>query len=193
MEVSCRFRRKTSTRTGSGSRRMRRLGRSRPSCRPDRKVRAYKYIVFATRDGNYIVARWLEIEQLAAASGQDIRGTPIGMLKGLPKPVIGIEQNSMGLSSARRGARRAARQAPGDPFERPADRAADHRDAQRGCSAARPVRGRAEAAGGAGIEDGPAGQVRQPLPRLPQRTCPSAWPSRRYARDQHLVRWCRAE
>jgi hypothetical protein len=67
----------------------------------DRKVRAYKYIIFATNDGNYIVARWLEIEQIAAASGQDIRGTPIGMLKGLPKPVIGIEQNSMGLSSAR--------------------------------------------------------------------------------------------
>jgi CHAT domain-containing protein len=66
----------------------------------DRKVRAYKYIVFATSDSNYIVARWLEIEQIAAASGQDIRATPIGMLKGLPKPVIGIEQNSMGLSAA---------------------------------------------------------------------------------------------
>jgi hypothetical protein len=66
----------------------------------DRKVRAYKYIVFATSDGNYIVARWLEIEQIAAASGQDIRSTPIGMLQGLPKPVIGIEQNSMGLSAA---------------------------------------------------------------------------------------------
>src|SRR5438477_611715 len=67
----------------------------------DRNVRAYKYIVFATSDGKYIVARWLEIEQIAAASGQDIRGTPIGMLSGLPKPVIGIEQNSMGLSMAR--------------------------------------------------------------------------------------------
>src|SRR5215213_9702798 len=67
----------------------------------DRKVRAYKYIVFATTDGNYVVARWLEIEQIAASSGQDIRGTPIGMLKGLPKPVIGIEQDSMGLTSAR--------------------------------------------------------------------------------------------
>jgi hypothetical protein len=66
----------------------------------DRKVRAYKYIIFATNDGNYIVARWLEIEQIAAASGQDIRSTPIGMLQGLPKPVIGIEQNSMGLNAA---------------------------------------------------------------------------------------------
>src|SRR5262249_17997643 len=46
--------------------------------------------------------RWFEIEQIAAAaSGQDIRGTPIKMLKGLPKPVIGIEQDSMGLTSAR--------------------------------------------------------------------------------------------
>jgi len=67
----------------------------------DRKVRAYKYIVFDTPDGNYVVARWLEIEQIAAAGGQDIRGTPIGMLKGLPKPVIGIEQDSMGISAAR--------------------------------------------------------------------------------------------
>ena len=67
----------------------------------DRKLRAYQYLVFAAGGGSYIVARWLEIEQIAAASGQDIRGTPIGMLKGLPKPVIGIEQNSMGISSAR--------------------------------------------------------------------------------------------
>jgi CHAT domain len=67
----------------------------------DRNARVYKYIVFATRDDKYIVARWAEIEQIAAASGQDIRGTPIAMLKGLPSPVIGIEQNSMGLTSAR--------------------------------------------------------------------------------------------
>src|SRR5687768_6590173 len=66
----------------------------------DRKVRAYQYIVFTTSAGNYIVARWLEIEQLAATSGQDIRTTPIGTLQGLPKPVIGIEQNSMGISAA---------------------------------------------------------------------------------------------
>jgi hypothetical protein len=77
------------------------VGQVQAKLQADRRARAYQYIVFATRDGNYIVARWLEIEQLAAASGQDIRGTPIGMLKGLPKPVIGIEQNSMGISSAR--------------------------------------------------------------------------------------------
>ena len=67
----------------------------------DRKVRAYQYIVFATRAGSYIVVRWLEIEQLAAASGQDIRGTPISMVEGLPAAVLGIEQNSMGLRAAR--------------------------------------------------------------------------------------------
>jgi len=67
----------------------------------DRKVRAFKYIVFETRDGTYIVVRWIEIEQLAAARGQDIRGTPISMLQGLPMPVIGIEQDSMGLTAAR--------------------------------------------------------------------------------------------
>jgi hypothetical protein len=67
----------------------------------ERQARAYKYIVFTASDGNYIVARWFEIEQIAVASKQDIRGTPINMLQGLPKPVIGIEQNSMGLSSAR--------------------------------------------------------------------------------------------
>jgi hypothetical protein len=66
----------------------------------DRKVRAYQYIVFAISDTNYIVARWFEIEQIAAASKQDIRGTPIRMLQGLPKPVIGIEQDSMGRSAA---------------------------------------------------------------------------------------------
>ncbi len=66
----------------------------------ERQVRAYKYIVFATNDGNYIAARWFEIEAIAAASGKDIRGTPIGMLQGLPQPVIGIEQNSMGLNAA---------------------------------------------------------------------------------------------
>ena len=38
----------------------------------DRKVRAYYYIVFGTPDGNYIVARWFEIDQIAAASGQDL-------------------------------------------------------------------------------------------------------------------------
>jgi hypothetical protein len=76
------------------------VGQIQAKLSADRNVRAYQYIVFATPDGKYIVARWLEIEQLAA-SGQDIRGTPIGMLSGLPKPVIGIEQNSMGLSSAR--------------------------------------------------------------------------------------------
>src|SRR3982750_2652918 len=67
----------------------------------DRNMRAYKYIVFAIGAGTYIVARWFEIEQIAAASKQDIRGTPIRMLQGLPKPVIAIEQNSMGISSAR--------------------------------------------------------------------------------------------
>jgi hypothetical protein len=68
----------------------------------ERQVRAYKYIVFENRDGTYTVARWLEIEQLAAAAaGKDIRGTPINMLQGLPKPVIGIEQSSMGLTSAK--------------------------------------------------------------------------------------------
>lgn len=76
------------------------IGQIQAKLSADRKVRAYQYIVFATSDTNYIVARWFEIEQIAAASGQDIRGTPIRMLQGLPKPVIGIEQNSMGLSAA---------------------------------------------------------------------------------------------
>ncbi|MDQ2995875.1 MAG: CHAT domain-containing protein [Chloroflexota bacterium] len=66
----------------------------------DRKVHAYQYIVFATTDGKYVVARWLEVEQLARMSGQDIRTTPIGMLQGLPQPVIGVEQDSMGLNAA---------------------------------------------------------------------------------------------
>lgn len=76
------------------------IGQIQAKLSDDRKVRAYQYIVFATSDTNYIVARWFEIEQIAAASGQDIRGMPIRMLQGLPKPVIGIEQNSMGLNAA---------------------------------------------------------------------------------------------
>src|SRR6187455_2149663 len=75
------------------------VGQIRDKLPPDRNVGAYKYIVFATDAGTYIVARWVEIERIAAASGQDIRGTPIGMLKGLPQPVIGIEQNSMGIKA----------------------------------------------------------------------------------------------
>src|SRR5215207_6558814 len=66
----------------------------------ERQARAYKYIIFAISDSSYIVARWFEIEQIAAASKQDIRGTPIRMLQGLPKPVIGIEQDSMGRGAA---------------------------------------------------------------------------------------------
>src|SRR4051812_37176822 len=77
------------------------IGQIQAKLPAERQARAYTYIAFALSDTNYIVARWLEIEQLAAASGQDIRGTPIGVLQGLPKPVIGIEQNSMGISMAR--------------------------------------------------------------------------------------------
>ena len=67
----------------------------------ERQARAYKYIVFTAGDSSYIVARWFEIEQIAASSKQDVRGTPIRMLQGLPKPVIGVEQNSMGINAAR--------------------------------------------------------------------------------------------
>ena len=59
------------------------VGQIQAKLSPDRNVRAYQYIVFATNVGTYVVARWLEIEQIAAAGGQDIRGTPIGMLKRL--------------------------------------------------------------------------------------------------------------
>src|SRR4051812_9836792 len=77
------------------------IGQIQAKLPAERQARAYTYIAFALSDTSYIVARWFEIEQLAAASGQDIRGTPIRMLQGLPKPVIGVEQNSMGLNSAR--------------------------------------------------------------------------------------------
>jgi hypothetical protein len=67
----------------------------------DRNERAYKYVVFQSGDGNYVVVRWIEVEQLAAAAGQDIRELPIGSLQGLPKSVIGVEQSGMGLAAAR--------------------------------------------------------------------------------------------
>jgi hypothetical protein len=76
------------------------VGQIRARLPADRNQRAYQYIVFPSRDGNYIVARWVEIEQIAKASGQDIRGTPIGMLQGLAPPVASVEQDSMGINAA---------------------------------------------------------------------------------------------
>src|SRR6266542_3928789 len=69
---------------------------------PERRgERAFKYLVLPTDDGRFVVVRWAEIEQIAAAAKQDIRGLAIGSLAGLPQPVAGVEQDSMGLQAAR--------------------------------------------------------------------------------------------
>lgn len=68
----------------------------------NRGDRAYKYIVWAAEGGRYIVARWLEVEDIARTQSQNIMQTAIGALPGLPKPVEAVEQDSMGLPSANR-------------------------------------------------------------------------------------------
>lgn len=67
----------------------------------DRTQRAFFYIVLPVAGGRYIVARWIEVEQIAAQTGQDIRGLRFASLPGLPQPVEAVERDSMGISAAR--------------------------------------------------------------------------------------------
>src|SRR5262245_14567298 len=67
----------------------------------DRNVRAFKYIAFATGDCNFSVGACLDIDQISGVSGPDIRKTPICMPQVVPKPVIGIEQDAMGIKASR--------------------------------------------------------------------------------------------
>jgi hypothetical protein len=65
-----------------------------------RAERAYKYVVWAVEGGRYIVVRWIEIEDIARAQGAGVLQQPIGALPGLPKPVEGVEQASIGRQAA---------------------------------------------------------------------------------------------
>jgi hypothetical protein len=67
----------------------------------DRNQRAFTYIVLPQADGSYIVVRWLEVERIAAKLGQQALDQLFANLPGLPKPVAGVDQQSMGLRSAR--------------------------------------------------------------------------------------------
>jgi CHAT domain len=67
----------------------------------DRNQRVFSYVVLPGADGRYIVVRWLEVEQIAAGIGQQALDQLFANLPGLPKPVVGVEQQSMGLRAAR--------------------------------------------------------------------------------------------
>ena len=67
----------------------------------DRNERAFVYVVLPVAGGRYVVVRWLEVEQIAAGLGQDVRGMRLSSLPGLPEPVAAVEQNSMGIRAAR--------------------------------------------------------------------------------------------
>lgn len=68
----------------------------------DHNERANTYVVQPVGDGRYVVVRWLEVEQIATAMKQDIRGMQLSSLAGLPQPIGAVEQSSMGGEAARR-------------------------------------------------------------------------------------------
>jgi hypothetical protein len=67
----------------------------------DRNQRVFLYVVLPVAGGRYVVVRWLEIEQIAKAVGGEIRGLQLAKLQGLPMSVEAVEQDSMGIKSAR--------------------------------------------------------------------------------------------
>lgn len=67
----------------------------------DRSRRVYTYVVLPVAGERYVVARWLEVERIAAAKGPRIQDQRFADLPGLPDPVEGVEQHSMGLRAAR--------------------------------------------------------------------------------------------
>jgi hypothetical protein len=66
-----------------------------------RDQRVFMYVVLPVAGGRYVVVRWLEIEQIAKAVGGEIRGLQLAKLQGLPMSVEAVEQDSMGIKSAR--------------------------------------------------------------------------------------------
>ena len=66
-----------------------------------RAERAYVYVVWPTGAGRFVVVRWDEIEALARADPGAALASPIGGLPGLPDPVAAVEQDGMGIGTAR--------------------------------------------------------------------------------------------
>lgn len=64
----------------------------------DRAARAFLYIVLPVADGRYVVARWLEIEQIAVRMSQDRRELPLSSLQDLLKPVAAVERDNVGTA-----------------------------------------------------------------------------------------------
>ncbi|MFN8566096.1 MAG: hypothetical protein U0Z44_00965 [Kouleothrix sp.] len=66
-----------------------------------RAERAYVYVVWPTGAGRFVVVRWDEIEALARADPGAALASLIGGLPGLPDPVAAVEQDGMGIGTAR--------------------------------------------------------------------------------------------
>jgi hypothetical protein len=67
----------------------------------ERNARAFTYVVLPVAGARYIVVRWIEVEEIARAMDGEVRGLRLATLEGLPGAVGAVEQNSMGIQSAR--------------------------------------------------------------------------------------------
>jgi hypothetical protein len=76
------------------------IGMLRPRLSSDRVARLWTYVVLPAADGLYLVVRWIEVEQIAAATGGNLWEVRLDSLPGLPQPVEAVKQASMGLRSA---------------------------------------------------------------------------------------------
>jgi hypothetical protein len=64
-----------------------------------RNQRVWMYVIVPAAGGRYLAVLWREIEEIARTLG-DIDRLPISQLEGLPQPVEGVEQGSMGKRAA---------------------------------------------------------------------------------------------
>src|SRR5690349_1736232 len=64
-----------------------------------RNDRVFTYVIVPMGGGRYLAVLWKEIEEIAQHMG-DIELLPISALEGLPQPVEGVEQSSMGKQAA---------------------------------------------------------------------------------------------
>ena len=67
----------------------------------ERTARISYYLVLPTGSDSYIVVQWLEVEQIAAWMGQDIRGRRIQDLLALSHSIVAVEQASLDDQEAR--------------------------------------------------------------------------------------------
>src|SRR5689334_19934763 len=56
----------------------------------DRYTRAFTYVVLPVAGARYIVVRWIEVEEIARAMDEEVRGLRLATLDGLPRAVEGV-------------------------------------------------------------------------------------------------------